>query len=199
MRQIKPSTSTQFPVGSKVRVLNSGHCYSGYRDMARYLNIDINIGANPFYNGEIGVVVAKALHEDGERTVLAVRVKRGIGLIDTNGVVEHEEIVATISLKDLKKGMRVKLISDNREHRHWGFKIGEVYTVGKSEYGYAGPTNPNGQIPSTDWGHWKWEVMPVPEPTVEELKAELASVKAKLWEAQWKLDKITSVIKDGIL
>jgi len=37
------------------------------------------------------------------------------------------------------------------------------------------------------------------EPTIAELKVELAAVKAKLWEAEWKLNKITSIVEDGIL
>jgi hypothetical protein len=37
------------------------------------------------------------------------------------------------------------------------------------------------------------------EPTVQELLTELAATKAKLWEAEWKLRKITEVAAAGIL
>ena len=292
MRQIKPSTSTQFPVGSKVRVLNSGHCYSGYKDMARYMGVDVRIPSNPFLNGEIGEVVAKALHEDGEREVLAVRVERGIGLIDVKGVVEHEEL-KPIKYRDFVVGQVIRFTSFDH-HQHWKFVVGQDYTVVESKFGDVGPANPNGEVPSQNWGDWEWvlvkdvpvigkgrlpeyELAPVsrevkelteffkdapewathvgsdsygvhyfdhhphvfqgrvsngatflkgmlpdgykyksvngtskctdtlkavvikrpvkaPEPTIDDVKAELATVKAKLWEAEQKLNKITSLI-----
>lgn len=131
-KEIKPSTCTIFPIGSKVKITNSGRCYSGYKDMSAYLGLDHN-SANPFRNGEVGVVIGKAMHESihyGE--VLAVRVAGGVALIGVNGVAEYEE----------------------------------------------------------------------PKPAVSELEAlktELATVKAKLWEAEWKLNKIVDVVKAGIL
>jgi hypothetical protein len=39
----------------------------------------------------------------------------------------------------------------------------------------------------------------VVEPTVEQLKVEIVTLKAKLWDAEWKLRKIVEVIKDGII
>lgn len=38
-----------------------------------------------------------------------------------------------------------------------------------------------------------------PEPTVAQLKTEVVELKAKLWHAEWKLRKITSLITDEIL
>lgn len=153
-RQIKPSTSTQFPVGSKVKVLDSGNCYSGYQQMARYMGVDIRIPFNPFINGEVGVVVAKAMHEDQEREVLAVRVDRGIGLIDVKGVVEHEEL-KPILFDEMREGQVVRF-TKFKGHEYWDFVVGKDYTVECDEYGYTGPRNPTGSIPSCKWGDWEW-------------------------------------------
>lgn len=131
-REIKPSNCTHFPVGAKVKITNSGRCYSTYRDMYEYMGLTCKMGFNPFNNGEIGIVVAKAIHESehcGE--VLAVRVEGGVALIGATGVTHYEAPV-------------------------------------------------------------------VKEPTVDELKAELAATKAKLWEAEWKLAKIIEVASKGI-
>lgn len=196
-RQIKPSTSTQFPVGSKVKVLDSGNCYSGYQQMARYMGVDIRIPFNPFINGEVGVVVAKAMHEDQEREVLAVRVDRGIGLIDVKGVVEHEEL-KPILFDEMREGQVVRF-TKFKGHEHWDFVVGKDYTVEYGEYGYTGhtgPRNPTGSIPSCKWGDWEWVlVSEAPqEPTLDEVKAELATVRAKLWEAEQKLNQIKEIL-----
>jgi hypothetical protein len=203
-REIKPSTCTQFPIGAKVKIIGSGHCYSGYRDMARYMNLDIRLPNNPFKNGQVGTVVAKAMHEcEDNGEVLAVRVEGGIGLMAARGVVEYEEPLKAIDMKDMVVGQVVRLTSNgNGYHDHWKFKVGEEYTVGNDKY-HTGPINPEGNTPSRNWADWEWvlvsDVPAEPEPTVEELKAELATVKAKLWEAEWKLNKIVEVAKDGIL
>lgn len=205
-REITPSTCTKFPIGTKVKIINSGHCYSGYRDMARYMNLDMRIGRNPFRNGDVGVVVAKAMHEyESSGEVLAVRLDDGnIGLMDTKGV-EYVETLKAIDMKDMVVGQVVRLVDEGRGgHKHWHFVAGGEYTVRKDDYNCTGPASPkSGHVPSRNWAGWEWVLVsdvPVePEPTVEELKAELAAIKAKLWEAEWKLNKITSVIADGIL
>lgn len=201
-REIKPSTSTQFPIGSKVKITNSGQCYSGYRDMARHMGLDNEWSndRNPFRNGDVGVVVAKAQHEyQDSGDVLAVRVENGLGLMSVKGVVEYEEPLPAIDWKDMQVGYTVRFTDLGQGHGHWQYELNKDYVVGVNEYGNIGPKNPTGHIPSRNWAGWQLVVLPQPEPTVEELKAELAAVKAKLWEAEWKLNKITSVIEDGIL
>jgi hypothetical protein len=206
-REIKPSNCTQFPIGAKVKITHSGRCYSGYRDMAEYMRLNIQLPSNPFRNGDVGVVVAKAMHEyESSGEVLAVRLDNGsIGLMAVSGVVEYEEPLKAIDMKDMVVGQVVRLVDEGRDgHKHWHFVAGGEYTVRKDEYNCTGPASPkSGNVPSRNWAEWKWvlvsDVPAEPEPTVEELKAELATVKAKLWEAEWKLNKISEVAKDGIL
>lgn len=132
-REIKPSTCTIFPIGAKVKITNSGRCYSTYKQMSEYMGITHKHAFNPFRNGDVGTVVAKAMHESiGYGEVLAVRVAEGVALIGANGVVEYEEPVAL-------------------------------------------------------------------QPTIEQLKVEIVTLKAKLWDAEWKLRKIVEVVKEGIL
>lgn len=155
---IQASKSTQFPVGSKVRILNSGHCYSGYAAMAKYMDLTIKIPCNPFITGEIGTVVAKAMHENGEREVLAVRVERGIGLIDVKGVVEHEE-PKVVRFQDMKVGQTVKLVNAGEGHLHWKFELNKETVVGKREDGRVGPKDKDGDIPWCNFAGWEFVVV----------------------------------------
>lgn len=89
-REIKPSTCTNFPMFSKVKIGNTGHSYTTYRDMFTYMGLT-KLNFNPFVYGEIGVVVGKAMHEsEGYGEVLAVRVAAGVGLIAAKGVNKYE-------------------------------------------------------------------------------------------------------------
>jgi hypothetical protein len=152
-REIKPSTSTKFPVGSKVKVLNTGHCYSGYQDMAKYMCLNIHMPFNPFVSGEVGTVIAKAQHENLNTDVLAVRVERGIGLIDVKGVVEHVEL-KPIKYHEFKEGQVVRF-TKFPEHQHWKFVVGQDYTI-TEQHGSVGPMNARGEVPSCNWGRWEW-------------------------------------------
>jgi hypothetical protein len=136
MKEIKPSTCTQFPVGCKVKITRSGHSYTTYAEMIRFMGLDMQdyrISDTVLRDGDVCTVVAKALHGDGyDGEVLAVRFGDGsrgpVGLIRALGVVEYE-------------------VSKN------------VLT----------------------------------ESTIAQLKAELATVKAKLWDVEQKLKKIVAV------
>lgn len=94
MNYITPASSTQFPVGSKVKITNKGHAYTTYKDMARYLKIEDKFkwGDNPFKEGDIGVVVARATHENSSYgEVFAVKVGDEVGMIGYRGLIEYEE------------------------------------------------------------------------------------------------------------
>jgi hypothetical protein len=56
---------TSIPVGSVVRVINSGECYSTYTDMAQYMGLTAweTQGSRHVEEDAIYTVVAKALHE----------------------------------------------------------------------------------------------------------------------------------------
>jgi hypothetical protein len=56
---------TSIPVGSVVRVINSGECYSTYTDMAEYMGLKAwkTQGSRHVEEDAIYTVVAKALHE----------------------------------------------------------------------------------------------------------------------------------------
>lgn len=162
-RQIKPSTSTQFPVGSKVKITNSGHCYSTYKDMAQYLGIEDTYkwGKNPFNQGDIGVVVARATHETSSYgEVFAVKVGDKVGMIGYRGLVEHEEL-KPILFDEMREGQVVRF-TKFKGHEHWDFVVGKDYTVECDEYGYTGhtvhtgPRDRTGSIPSCKWGDWEW-------------------------------------------
>jgi hypothetical protein len=131
-RTIKPSTNTEFAIGTKVKIVNSGHCYSGYKDMATYMGLNLRFPLNPFRNGDVGHVIAIAQHESsGYGDVIAVRIgSKGnsngpIGLMNPQGVIVVKPVIL--------------------------------------------------------------------EPTVAELKVELAMVKAKLWDAEQKLKKMVDI------
>ena len=79
-----------------------------------------------------------------------------------------------IKREDVKGGMKVKLISDNGGHRHWGFKIGGVYNcidgaIQASEDVYHRGTN---------YGNWIWEV--VTDTRTIQAKDMVAGMKVKL-------------------
>lgn len=196
-REITPATTTQFPVGSKVKITNPGHCHSMYRDMAQYLGIEDTYkwGKNPFNQGDIGVVVARATHETSSYgEVFAVKVGDKVGMIGYRGLVEHEEL-KPILFDEMREGQVVRF-TKFKGHEYWDFVVGKDYTVECNEYGYTGPRNPNGSIPSCKWGDWEWVlVSEAPqEPTLDEVKAELATVRAKLWEAEQKLNQIKEIL-----
>lgn len=159
-RQIKPSTCTHFPVGSKVKITSSGKCYSTYKDMAVYMGVGVvyENGKNPFANGDIGVVVAKATHESSHYgEVLAVRVADGrIGLIGANGVATHEEL-KIIDIKDMVVGQVVRFTSLGHGHSHWKFELNKDYVVTKEQRSYnVGPANAEGNVPSRNWAGWRF-------------------------------------------
>lgn len=292
-REITPASSTQFPVGSKVKITNSGHCYSTYKDMASYLGIEDTYkwGKNPFNQGDIGIVVARATHETSSYgEVFAVKVGDEVGMIGYQGLVEHEEL-KPILFHQFKEGQVVRF-TKFPEHQHWKFVVGQDYTIIEDKYGQVGPANDRGEVPSCNWGRWEWvlvseapqigkgrlpeyELAPLsrevkelteffkdapewathvgsdsygvhyfdhhphiynsristaaafvkgllpathksenaggdstdtlkvvvikrpvkaPEPTIDEVKAELATVKGKLWEAEQKLAKIKATL-----
>lgn len=75
--------------------------------------------------------------------------------------------------KDVKKGMKVKLVSDNGDHRHWGFKIGEVYDcIDGGIIAFDGVTHRG-----TNYGDWVWELV---DPSTGSLDEQLAALKAEL-------------------
>lgn len=234
MNQIKPSTSTQFPIGSKVKITNSGQCYSGYRHMATHmcLGSEWSNGRNPFRNGDVGVVVAKAQHESYDHgDVLAVRVENGIGLMSHKGVVEYEEPVVIGKPKlpeydlapltpDAYDALELRVMNAPSWATHVGSDSCGVHFFDHHPHIYKNscswkPSFLKGLLPDTHRAkvvHDKigatdtlkvmviQRVEPVdPETTIAELKRELAETKAKLWEAEWKLNKIVDVVQDGIL
>lgn len=236
MGTITKSTCTIFPIGSKVKITNSGRCYSTYKDMSTYMGMVHKDAFNPFRNGAIGTVVGKAMHESisyGE--VLAVRVAEGVALIGASGVTEYEE--PAVIGKPKLSGYDLAPITpeafprlapyfakapswathvgsddcgvhffDHHPHifdgGYRGFRGGKSFLKGLLPSTHACKAT-NDEVGATD----TLEVLVIPQvpkvvvvgPTVEQLKTELAAVKAKLWEAEWKLNKITEVVEKGIL
>jgi len=95
-------------------------------------------------------------------------------------------VVRLIKREDVKKGMQVKLISDNGGHRHWGFKIGGVYDCIDGAIQAPGSDVFHR---GTNYGDWVWEVVKeAPAPTLDEqlaaLKAELTQIKAEKERAE---------------
>jgi hypothetical protein len=200
---IKDSTSTQFPVGSFVKVVDKGQVCTTYRDMADHMRLvqrgyEWAQGWNVLEGGEVGVVVAKAMHQaecNGE--ILAIKVGEKVSLILSKGVVEYELVIKepTLQWEDLKAGQKVKFVGGTGLHPWWKFDIGGVYSV--EQDGDRPAVMDNDDDPCYA-NYDNWEIVLVedvakPDTTVEELKAELATVKAKLWDAEQKLKKITAV------
>lgn len=234
-REITPSTCTIFPIGAKVKITNSGRCYSTYKQMSEYMGITHKHAFNPFRNGEVGTVVAKAMHEsthyDGE--VLAVRVAEGVALIGASGVTEHEEPAVigkpklpNYNLAPLTPEAFPRLAPYFAKAPSWATHVGSddcgVHFFDHHPHVFNGGARfgcafLKGLLPNTHRhldAHNSDEdttetlqVLVIPqvpkvvvvEPTVEQLKTELAAVKAKLWEAEWKLTKIVEVAEKGIL
>lgn len=221
-REIKPSTSTQFPVGAKVKITNSGRCYSSYRDMSEYMGITHKNAFNPFRNGEIGVIVAKAMHEyESGGEVLAVRVAEGVALIGAEGVTHYEE-PAIIGKPKLPQYDLAPITPEAfpRLAPYFAKAPSWATHVGSDDYGVHffdhhphifksqvrhGCAFVKGILPDTHrckctsdkvgaTSTLKVLVIPqvarVVEPTIEQLKVELAATKAKLWDAEQKLKKV---------
>jgi len=171
-------TSTSIVVGSKVKVIRSVVFLSKYK-------------------GQIGEV-----YRVSGRTIYVVFEEGGrdYGLIDELELVVEKDAAPARRIKreDVKQGMKVKLVSDNRGHRHWGFVIGGVYDcidggiIAKEDVIHR----------SQNWGDWVWEVVAeAPAPTLDEqlaalrteldgVKAEKAAAEAAVTAAQAKVDAV---------
>lgn len=157
-REIKPSTCTKFPVGTKVKIVSSGHTYTGYTPAADFMGVKIPAGINPFRNGNIGVVVAKATHEYEDIEIVAIKVITGvcegqIGIMNHKGFVAVEE---TIRFQDMKVGQTVKLVNAGEGHLHWKFELNKETVVGKREDGRVGPKDKDGDIPWCNFAGWEF-------------------------------------------
>lgn len=133
MKLIKPSTCTQLPIGSKVKIIDKGQVCTTYKNMVTHMKLhelggSYVGGINPLRDGDVATVIAKAMHEeDHYGEILAVRFGANgpVALILARGVVEFEPVA--------------------------------------------------------------------PAPTVEQLKVEVATLKAKLWDAEQKLKKMVAI------
>lgn len=88
-----------------------------------------------------------------------------------------------IKREDVKVGMKVKLISDNGGHRHWGFKIGGVYNCIDGAIQASEDVFHRG----TNYGNWIWELVAEASPLDTELAAmrkELDAIKAEKQAAE---------------
>lgn len=202
---IKPSTNTQFPVGSKVKVVNKGQVCTTYSGMADYMRLaqlgyKWAQGYNVLKGGEVGVVIAKAMHEmEYEGEILAIKVGECVSLILSKGVVEYEPVAkeTTIRWEDLKAGQKVKFVGMGEGHIHWEFKLGGIYNVVIEHYKPA-VVDAGGDYCAYNYAGWEIVLVEdivedIVEPTIDELKSELAETKAKLWDAEQKLKKINQL------
>lgn len=76
------SLDTTIPVGSTVKIIDSGECYGTYDAMARYMGLprflEQSMPARHTKDGEVFTVIAKALHERQYEGEL-------LGLVDAAG------------------------------------------------------------------------------------------------------------------
>lgn len=83
---------SKFKIGDNVEVVDSGQIYSGYRAMAKAMDVeDCWLGEDNYNhvvekNGRIGVVVSMKIHEDRGSVVLGVLIDQGIIIIDDSGI-----------------------------------------------------------------------------------------------------------------
>lgn len=231
---ITASTSTQFPVGSKVKITDDGQACTTYKAMKKYMkkymkldNCEVS-GYNVFKGTNVvGVVVAKAMHEAGYGEMLAVQVGERVGLILSKGVVEYEEPVVIgkpkLSAYDhapLTPHATERLSKYFKDAPEWATHVGSDDTgihffdhhphIYKSRIEIRA-TFLKGMLPPSHKSECHvrgtgrsdtLEVVvivhqpkaPTAEEQLEAVKVELATTKAKLWDAENKLSKIKALV-----
>lgn len=222
MGQITKVQVPTFQAGEKVVVTNPGNTYSTYRPMAEFLKLEHYVhGRSTLKEGMVVTVLGSAMHESsyyGE--VVGVRTETGEDImVGTSGLkrVELEENGQPV----LKGYLRAPLDQSSEvlkaavaQAPAWALYVGQddcgIHFFDHHPYVYNEGSLLKGLLPigthrvkmshSYTTGGGPIIAMRIKgksdskDATIDQLRRELAEVKAELWEAERKLAKIQEVV-----
>lgn len=207
----------KFNIGDRVCVIDDGRTYPAYRRLAEQMGVESKWNKGKLLpNGNEGVVVSNAMHENWDEMIYAVRADhRGVFLIGERGIALVERKLAPLGstfkpgdkvrIKDLS---HIKVYSSQESEIEAGVQNcvteemqeekGRVFVIRAAGHGgYRLENYSYCFLPE-----WLELYVQTPEEKIAELEAEVALLKkekaeisAQLWEVNQKLFKVQELVR----